>query len=355
MPDDVIRPARTEPRSSGIATARRVPLSWPKDRNFRILAIDGGGIRGLFPAHVLATLEHRFLGGRTIASCFDLVVGTSTGGILALGLGAGLAASALRDLYRDRGCEIFPTGGIGWLGDIRRWLRSKRRFLRYSYDSEALSRVLTDVLGDQKLGSATTRLCIPSFEGEYGEVFVFKTPHHPAFKKDLYEPMIKVALATAAAPTYFRRHRDGGYTFVDGGIWANNPLMIAVTEALTSFDVSREQVCILSIGCGDDPYRVSGSKIFKGGMLHWKDIMLAAMRLQSQSAVGQAGLIVGPENLIRLDVPKSVPKIELDDWASAIKHLPAAAESVVDAGGERIAQMFLHQSAQPYAPVYRLQ
>jgi len=355
MPDDVIRPARTEPRSTGIATARRVPLSWPKDRNFRILAIDGGGIRGLFSAHVLATLEHRFLGGRTIASCFDLVVGTSTGGILALGLGAGLTASALRDLYRDRGCEIFPTGGVGWLGDIRRWLRSKRRFLRYSYDSEALSRVLTDVLGDQKLGSATTRLCIPSFEGEYGEVFVFKTPHHPAFKKDLYEPMIKVALATAAAPTYFRPHSNGGYTFVDGGIWANNPLMIAVTEALTSFDVSREQVCILSIGCGDDPYRVSGSKIFKGGMLHWKDIMLAAIRLQSQSAVGQAGLIVGPENLIRLDVPKSVPKIELDDWASAIKHLPAAAESVVDASGERIAQMFLQQSAQPYAPVYRLQ
>ncbi len=354
MPDDSIKPSRVEPRSTGIATSRRVPMDWPKDRDFRILAIDGGGIRGLFPAHVLATLEQRFLGGRPIACCFDLIVGTSTGGILALGLGAGLAAAQLRDLYRDRGREIFPPGGVGWMADIRRWLRGKYRFLRYSYDSEALTRVLTDVLGDRKLGSATTRLCIPSFEGEYGEVFVFKTPHHPAFKKDLFEPMVKVALATAAAPTYFHPHRDGGYTFVDGGVWANNPIMIAVTEALTSFDVSRDQVRILSVGCGDDPYRVGGSKIFKGGMFHWKDIILAAMRLQSQSAMGQAGLIVGPEQLVRLDVPKSLPKIALDDWPSAIKHLPGAAESAVTGNGERIAQMFFQTPAQPYSPVYPL-
>ena len=354
MPADDEQRSRTEPRSSGIATSRRVPMGWPPDRDFRILAIDGGGIRGLFPAHVLATLEHRFLGGRSIASYFDLIVGTSTGGILALGLGAGLAAAELRDLYRERGGEIFPAGGVGWLGDLQRWLRGKMRYLRYSYDSKALSDVLTDILGDRKLGSATTRLCIPSFEGEYGEVFVFKTPHHPAFKKDLLEPMVKVALATAAAPTYFRPHRDGGYTFVDGGVWANNPIMIAVTEALTSFDVRREQVRILSIGCGDDPYRVTGSKIFKGGMFHWKDIILAAMRLQSQSALGQAGLIVGPESLVRLDVPKSLPKIELDDWTLAVEHLPAAAERVAEAAADRIAQMFLQEPAQPYTPVYQL-
>jgi hypothetical protein len=211
-----------------------------------------------------------------------------------------------------------------------------------------------DILGDRKLGSATTRLCIPSFEGEYGEVFVFKTPHHPDFKKDLVEPMIKVALATAAAPTYFRPHRDGGYTFVDGGVWANNPIMIAVTEVLTSFDVSRDQVRILSIGCGDDPYKVEGAKIFKGGMLHWKDIIFAAMRLQSQSAIGQAGLIVGPENLLRLDVPKTVPKIELDDWTSAVELLPPAAEDAVREHGARVEQMFFGEPVVPYSPVRKI-
>src|SRR5258708_24395047 len=74
-----------------------------------------------------------------------------------------------------------------------------------------------------------------------------------------------IALATAAAPTYFRPHRDGGYTFVDGGVWANNPTMIGVTEALTSFNVCRARVRVLSLGCGDDPDRGSGSKSLTGG------------------------------------------------------------------------------------------
>jgi len=210
------------------------------------------------------------------------------------------------------------------------------------------------VLGDRKLGTATTRLCIPSFEGEHGEVFVFKTPHHPDFKKDLHESMVKVALATAAAPTYFRPHRDGGYTFVDGGVWANNPVMIALTEALTSFDVSREQVRILSIGCGDDPYRVSGSKVTSGGMLHWSDIIRAAMRLQSQNAIGQAGLLVGPEQFLRIDVPKQVPKIELDDWRAAVAALPVAAHGAVVENGDRIAELFLRADVERYEPSIRL-
>jgi uncharacterized protein len=345
---------RGDPRSAGIRRTRRIPQPWPADRNFRILAIDGGGIRGLFPAAVLAELEQRFLGGGSISSRFDLIAGTSTGGIIALGLAAGLTAGQLRDFYLDRGGEIFPPGGVGCIGRFRRWLRAKARFLRYSYDSAALQQILTEVLGDKKLGSATTRLCIPSFEGEHGEVFVFKTPHHLDFEKDLYERMVKVALATAAAPTYFRPHRDGGYTFVDGGVWANNPIMIALTEALTSFDVTREQVSILSIGCGDDPYRVTGSMITSGGMLHWSDIIRAAMRLQSQNAIGQAGLLIGPERLVRIDVSKVLPKIELDDWRSAVAILPDAAHGAVAENGERIAEMFLREPVEPYEPEIRL-
>src|SRR6476659_1951894 len=103
---------RLEPgqaRSSGAIPQRRVPQAWPKDRRFRILSIDGGGIRGIFPAAILAGLERRYTGGRSIASCFDLAAGTSTGGILALGLGAGYTAADLLDLYVTRGCEVFPS------------------------------------------------------------------------------------------------------------------------------------------------------------------------------------------------------------------------------------------------------
>jgi hypothetical protein len=117
------------------------------------------------------------------------------------------------------------------------------------------------------------RLCIPLCEGEYGEVYIFKTPYHEDFKNDLHESMVHVGLATSAAPTYYRPRQAGGYTFVDGGVWSNNPTMIALTEALTSFDITREQVRILTIGCGDDPYTVGRSKVTLGGMWHWRDII----------------------------------------------------------------------------------
>lgn len=342
---------RPEPRSAGTRTTRRVSLPWPADRDFRILAIDGGGIRGIFPAAVLAGLETQCLRGESIARYFDLIAGTSTGGIIALGLASGLTAAALRDLYIERGCEIFPPSGPGLIGRMHRRLKAWRRLRRYSYDQESLAAVLRDLLGEQKLGAARSRLCIPSFEGEYGEVYIFKTPHHPDYRKDLHEAMVKVALATSAAPTYFRPLRDAGYTFVDGGVWANNPIMIALTEALTAFGVTPEQIRILSIGCGDDPYSVSGSKVTRGGLWQWRDIMNGAMRLQSQNALGQAGLLIGPERLVRVDVPKDIPTIELDDWRNAVKLLPGVAAAIVDEVSARAVSMFLTQPATTYLPV----
>ena len=79
-------------RSDGTIQRARIKQPWPKGRIFRILSIDGGGIRGVFPAAYLAELEHRFLGGRSIGSCFDMVAGTSTGGIIALALAHGMTA-----------------------------------------------------------------------------------------------------------------------------------------------------------------------------------------------------------------------------------------------------------------------
>src|SRR6266436_5462628 len=151
-----------EPRSAGSRAARRIPLDWDKDRNFRILAIDGGGIRGIFPAAVLAGLEERYLGGRSIAGYFDLIAGTSTGGIIALGLAGGLTAGDLRQLYLERGNEIFPPYGLGLVGRIGRGLNTCRRLLRYSYDQDALAMLLRNYLGDLKLGAACTARCISS-------------------------------------------------------------------------------------------------------------------------------------------------------------------------------------------------
>ena len=150
-------------RSSGALMQRRVPLPWPENRDFRILAIDGGGIRGIFPAAFLAGLEERYLRGEAVTQYFDLIAGTSTGGIIALGLAAGLTATELRDLYIERGCEIFPPAPNNPIGWVECAWRSLGRFVKFRYNREALMRVLSDTFGDRKFGEAQTRLCIPSF------------------------------------------------------------------------------------------------------------------------------------------------------------------------------------------------
>jgi patatin-like phospholipase/acyl hydrolase len=86
-------------------------------------------------------------------------------------------------------------------------------------------------------------------------LIIAKTPHHSDYKFERFEPMVKVAMATSAAPTYFRPLAHYGYTLVDGGVWANNPVMLAVIEALIYFEVGRDQIDVFSLGCGEDAYQ----------------------------------------------------------------------------------------------------
>src|SRR5206468_5319070 len=129
----------------------------------------------------------------------DLITGTSTGGIIALGLAMGLPAAEILRLYVDHGAEIFPQAGK-FLPKLRRCMRYLRSLRRYQYEREPLERLLRLAFGSSTIGDAMHRLCIPSFDG-YTEVNVFKTPHHPDFKMDWREEMVTVALATSAAPT----------------------------------------------------------------------------------------------------------------------------------------------------------
>ena len=304
-------------------------------------------MRGLFPASLLAGLEERYLNGQSIADYFDLIVGTSTGGIVALGLGAGLRASEMRDLYVERGGEIFPPRR-----GLRKVFHSAGRYFMHGYDGEALERVLSEYLGDTTLSNSKVRLCIPSFEGEHSEVFVFKTPHHQDFRLDWREKMVKVALATSAAPTYFRPLNDGGYRFVDGGLWANNPMMIGLIEALTSFSAPRERIRILSLGCGSDLKRVGRLKTMLGGRLFWHDVIYAAMRLQSLSALGQAYLMIGFDAVTRVDAPDEVGRLGLDDWRGSVTLIPDYARDAIDNDGDAIASVFLREPAAPYRPFY---
>lgn len=338
-------------RSSGALKRGRVQLPWPEGREFRILAIDGGGIRGIFPATFLAGLEERYLGGGSIAKYFDLIAGTSTGGIIALGLASGLTAAELRDLYIERGGDIFPPIRSDVIGSAKRCFWGFYQYFKFRYDRKALMCILHETFGNRKFGEAQTRLCIPSFDGLYGEVYIFKTPHHPDFRRDAKEQMTKIAAATSAAPTFFRPLEDGGYTFIDGGVWANNPIMVALVDALSCFSVPRERIRILSLGCGDDQYTVGKTKTLLGGMLAWKDIIYGAMRLQSLNALGQAGLLIGADRIIRVNAPAYKKKIQLDDWSRAVAELPNAAKAALDEFGENAAAVFLMEPAAPYRPI----
>jgi hypothetical protein len=117
------------------------------------------------------------------------------------------------------------------------------------------------------------------------------------------------------------------------------------------FDINRDQIDILSLGCGDDRYVVSQAEITKGGLWHWKRIIEAAMRLQSLAATNQARLLLGPPSVVRLDAPPFEPKIRMDDWRRSIGELVPAANREVARRGEEIAQKFLQQLAVPFVPV----
>lgn len=337
-------------RSSGALRCRRVPLEWSSGRQFRILSMDGGGIRGTFAASLLAGLEERYLDKRPLARYFDLIAGTSTGGIIALGLGAGIRAADIQRIYVERGDKIFPPGRSGPLGVPGRGMRWMCKWVRYQYDRTALDGLLEEVFGDQRFGESRTRLCIPSFDGRHGEVYIFKTPHHPDFKLDASEHMRKVAAATAAAPTFFRPLRDGGYAFVDGGVWANNPVMVAVVDALSCFDLARDRISVLSLGCGTKSCSLNRTQMLGGGVWAWRHAIDTALSLQSQNALGQAGLLIGAERLMRIDAPTQGTPIELDDWCRAVAELPTAAEQVLAEHGKLIADAFFREPAEPYRP-----
>lgn len=324
-------------RSDGTIQHRRVKQPWPRDRLFKILSIDGGGIRGVFPAAYLAELENRFLSGGPITSHFDMVAGTSTGGIIALALAKGLTAQDALRIYLDKGEDIFPP-----LVGTDRLIRLVKSVSKPKHDQEKLRSALHEEFGNELFGAAQIRCVIPCFEGLHGEPFIYKTPHHPDYTLDQHKRMVDIALQTSAAPTVFPAVQDDGYIMVDGGLFANNPIMNALVDAVACFDVPLENVRILSIGTGEGTFSLS-ERAQNGGLKDWAIALpfLAAFRAQSKNALGQAFLLAGKENVIRIDVPESVQQIELDDVTRAVRELPLTARSLVEGSGHFVKSVFL--------------
>jgi len=270
----------------------------------RILCIDGGGIKGVFPASFLAASEEA--AGIPIADFFDLIVGTSTGGIIALGLGLGMSARDILRFYVERGPVIF--GGNRRLRFLRHWVRAK-------YDLAPLTEALNDVLGDRKLGESSKRLVIPSFNVDTGEVHIWKTAHTRRLERDFMHSAVEVALSTAAAPTYLPTYRaESGTPLIDGGIWANNPILIATVEAIGVLGWRPDELHILSLGCTTPPLDLNWGRRRSLGLLGWApklvDVFLTA---QSASAIGMVQhLLPNRQQLIRISPAVGKNRYELD-------------------------------------------
>lgn len=278
--------------------------------SFRILALDGGGIKGTFTAAVLAQLQHNTR--RHIASHFDLIAGTSTGGILAIGLGLGMEPAQMLDFYRERGSAIFPLTSTA-----QRFRHRLRHLLRPKYSQERLLAELRAAYPPGKtLGDARTRLVIPAYLAASGKPCVFRTPHHRHLPSHGDLEPAQVALATAAAPTFFAAARVKGAVAdtqaIDGGVWANDPTLTAMVEAVRWLSVPIDRIEVLSIGTTGSAFTAVDHG--RSGLFGWAPRLVEL--LMSAQAKGTRQLaydLAQGLRILRIDQTLPPKLVSLDD------------------------------------------
>ncbi len=293
----------------------------------RILSIDGGGIRGLIPALVLAEIEART--GKAIADSFDLIAGTSTGGILALGFskdnGNGrpqYSASDLAGIYQSRGKDIFSRSlwkGVSSVGGLTDEL----------YSHKGIEKVLEEYFGDDLLGSGLTKTLITSYDIQNREPLFLKS-----WREEYRSVQMKhAARATSAAPTYFEPALVpiGGATktLVDGGVFINSPAVSAYAEAKKIFSDENEFL-VLSLGTGELIRPISFSEAKDWGKAGWLVPLLSCMfDGVSDAANYQMKMFVG-EKYIRLQTDLSIASDDMDNATSGnIENLKAEAKKLI--------------------------
>ena len=249
------------------------------------------------------------------------------------GLGLGLSSKDLLAFYEEHGPTIFKGNrGLRWL----RWLGTSK------YSKAPLENALKSCFGGKRLGDSKKRLVIPSLNLENGEVYIYKTAHHPGFERDYREKAVEVALKTAAAPTYFPAHRSSaGTPLIDGGMWANNPVGMAVVEAIARLDWPRDSLKVLSLGCTTEPLNVKRGRNASHGRLYWATKFVDVfMHAQSHASFGTAKLLVGSGNIKRINPVVASGKFSLDK-ASAIPFLKGYGESEARKALPELREVFL--------------
>lgn len=302
---------------------------------FYILTIDGGGFRGLFAAHLLKKMEEKWK--LSWKKHFGLLAGTSTGAILAAGLACGKTAVQLADFYEKHGKAIFTPRLRARLDPLQ--------FFTSRYSSKTLKTRLEEMLGEMTLGQVKIPIILPSVDIGNGCVHVLKSKYDDDFVRDPNVRVSDAVLASCSAPTYFDPVVvDNKYQLADGGLWANNPSLVAATDAHYRLKIPLKRVRVLSIGTGK-------SKVFyPRSQGKWKDRLLYSWQgwglltrwqrsefidfifnLQSESAHNMLCLLMGEspldsDKVFRLtfesDQPLSLDDVrKRDDWIAKADYI----------------------------------
>jgi len=293
----------------------------------KILSIDGGGIRGLIPALVLAEIENRT--GKAVADCFDLIAGTSTGGILALGFamddGSGrprYTAGDLADIYQARGKEIFSRSL--WKGAV-----SLGGFADELYSHKGLEAVLDDYFGNSSLGAGLTHTLITSYDIQNRRPLFFKS-----WREDHQTVQMKhAARATSAAPTYFEPAlvSVGGATraLIDGGVFINSPSVSAYAEAKKIFPEEND-FFVLSLGTGEQVRPIAFDEARDWGKAGWLAPLLSCMFDGAADAADyQMNMFLG-NRYVRMQTSLAAASDDLDNATDGnVENLRAEAEKLI--------------------------
>ncbi len=307
-----------------------------------VLSIDGGGIRGIIPAKVLAEVELRT--GRPAASLFHLVAGTSTGGILALALTmpgddgrAAWRAEELIDLYEREGPTIFSRS-------VWQRIRSGGGLVDEKYAIEGLERAFEKYLGKRRLREALTDVIVTAYDIERRSPYFFKSTKAKVDARDDFE-IREAALATSAAPTYFspaKLDRGPGSAYlplVDGGVYANNPAMCAFAEARKLHPAA--DVLMLSLGTGELTRRLSYDEVKDWGLVEWaKPVLDVVFDGVSDTVEYQLRQLLGPDRHYRFQTTLDKANDDMDDAsADNLRRLQVEAEELIAANDDRLEEV----------------
>lgn len=322
--------------------------NWSANQPFQSLALTGGGFRGLFTARVLQAIEEHI--GEPIGRRFDLTVGTSIGGIVALAVAFEIPMKDVVDVFEKHGIDIFPqrhapASVFGKALDLLRYKSQPR------YSTAPLRAAINRLIPkDAILGDCVHPVAIPAVNLTQGRPQVFKTRHRAEWNRDWRYRAVDVALATSAAPTFFELAEIDDNLYADGGLFANAPDQVAVHEAEHFFDVPVEAQRLLSIGTTTKSYSISFSAGRNFGIGDWMEdqrlfsvIISAQQQFVDQVVTHRLG-----QNYLRLDHEPSQQQagdLGLDVATQAAKKtlLALAKKTASDAIGNRLDVFLDHQ------------